>query len=163
MSSKGQPSVSDYFRISRKRPVDQHVAKKRRIEHDFEDQDECTATGESVVTSVISDHQIPSPALPSTPSSAKRVETLESKRNHKRDSYGAERTGEDRTPTSKAEIEKTACFTVGSSAKKRLDMGAANAPSGLTNHSGRTKKVARFTRDATVNRSFVNFDYLSYI
>ena len=59
MSSKGQPSVTDYFRISRKRPVDQHPAKKRRIEQDFNDDGECRdeAVAESVVTSVISDHQ----------------------------------------------------------------------------------------------------------
>ena len=59
MSSKGQPSVTDYFRISRKRPVDQHPAKKRRIEQDFNDDGENRdeAVAESVVTSVISDHQ----------------------------------------------------------------------------------------------------------
>lgn len=148
MSSKGQPSVSDYFRISRKRPVDQHPAKKRRIEQDHSDHEENhdTTTVESVVTSAISDHLIPSPALPSTPSNAKHVENLESKRNHKRDSYGAEGTREDQTPTSKADVAKTACFTVGSTAKKRLDMEAVNAATGRTNQSGRKKKVAQFTR-----------------
>lgn len=60
MSSKGQPSVSDYFRISRKRPVDQHPAKKRRIEQDHSDHEENhdTTTVESVVTSAISDHLV---------------------------------------------------------------------------------------------------------
>ena len=62
MSSKGQPSVSDYFRISRKRPVDQHPAKKRRIEHDINDHEEShdttTVEVESVVTSAICDHLV---------------------------------------------------------------------------------------------------------
>ena len=60
MSSKGQPSVSDYFRISRKRPVDQHPAKKRRIEHDINDHEEShdTTNVESVVTSAICDHLV---------------------------------------------------------------------------------------------------------
>lgn len=148
MSSKGQPSVTDYFRISRKRPVDQHPAKKRRIEQDFNDDGENRdeAVAESVVTSVISDHQIPSPSLLSTPSNAKQVENLESKRNHKRDSYGMDRTGGNQTPESKADTEKAACFTVGASAKKRLDMGAASTATDKTHQSGRTRKVARFTR-----------------
>jgi len=148
MSSKGQPSVTDYFRITRKRPVDQHPAKKRRIEQDFNDDAESRdeTVAESVVTSVISDHQIPSQALLSTPSNAKHVENLESKRNHKRDSYGMDKTGRNQTPMSKADMEKSASFTVGTSAKKRLDMGTANTATGKTHQSGRTKKVARFTR-----------------
>ena len=65
MSSKGQPSVTDYFRITRKRPVDQHPAKKRRIEQDFNDDAESRdeTVAESVVTSVISDHQARLPFL----------------------------------------------------------------------------------------------------
>ena len=76
------------------------------------------------------------------------MDNSESKRNHKRDSYGAEGTRKDQTPTpiSRDDNGKSASFTVGSTAKKRLDMEAVNAATGGSNPSGRKKKVAQFRR-----------------
>ena len=74
------------------------------------------------------------------------MDNSESKRNHKRDSYGAEGTRKDQTPISRDDNEKSASFTVGSTAKKRLDMEAVNAATGGSNPSGRKKKVAQFRR-----------------